>query len=523
MKFIKRLCRTALLSVMIVCFAACSFVGTSPSGNADGKQSTESGDATEKKEIASPDSLTLAFCLNDSLNPYTAKSEQNIRLSSLIYEPLISLDSSFKPVYRLARLVNGGSDRYSVMIRNGAMFSNGTHVTAEDVIYSFGLAKKSAKYKGCFGNVSSVYSENGNVIFKLKEADPNFANMLDFPIIPSGSTDKTGKTGRKEAPSGSGPYKYSYSTAEPKLVLNTGYNGADSPSIKEIKLYDTPDDESYRYAVAGGKVSVCYTTLSDDIVLPDSLSAKVNLNHMVYIGINSASPVLENSAVRRAINYCINRKDIIDSSYYEDALLPTGLENPAYKDSKLTDKEFFIQSFDNASKAMAEAGFTKKSDNGYYVNAKDTELSVRVLVNSENPQRVGAAKSVVENLAEMGIKAQVEKVSFETYNSQIKSKNYDLYIGEVLLPNNMSIASLINNKSQTANGVQGDNLYKKYKKMLSGDYKAADFMELFEKEVPFVPLAYRLGHMTYSRCISGVSTGVNDAFLSIGSWKYSSK
>ena len=512
------------LIFMISAFSACSPKGSdsaiSEQMQVETTTEAEAEEESETDEYISPMEFTLPIAINDSLNPYTAQSKQNKQLSLLIYESLVVLDNNFEAKYQLASLVSGSQTEYIIVLRNGAKFSDGKAVTADDVVYSYNLAKESGLYTGVFDNVESVGAVSGDVVFNLKVADPYFANLLTFPVIPKGSKDKKSSSGRIESPVGSGRYVYSYTPADPTLSRNEYYNGGSAPSIKLIRLVDTPDTESFEYSIKTGKISLCYTDFSNnDYTRLNGNSQTVNLNNIIYLGINSKDKNLAQKEVRRAISFAINRKAICDSIFYQTSVAANGLYNPYFKGIDISDEKFYLHQIESAVEELNKIGYNNNLGDGI-MRKDNTELSIRLLVNEENSSRVQTAEQVANGLREAGFKVTLEKESFKNYSRKIEILDYDLYIGEVKLNNNMDLSPLLDNQKMTAFGVT-DEATKKYSQFVGGEIKDTEFKKYIEDEMPVIPLLYRKGMLSYSKYLGDhLTPAVSDIFYGIEAWSY---
>ena len=81
--------------------------------------------------------LSLPVDIDDSLNPYAALSDMNLSLSALLFDPLFLTDNSFSAIPCLAESISGSGPEYLVSLRQDVSFSDGTPLTAADVVYSF--------------------------------------------------------------------------------------------------------------------------------------------------------------------------------------------------------------------------------------------------------------------------------------------------------------------------------------------------------------------------------------------------
>ena len=105
--------------------------------------------------------LTVPYTTLDSLNPFVTKSLLNSSLTSLVFRSLYVTDAGFMPVADLAKASSVQGKTVSVTLTEGIFFSDGTELTAADVLYSFAKAKPSPVYAQSLKNVES----RGNVAF----------------------------------------------------------------------------------------------------------------------------------------------------------------------------------------------------------------------------------------------------------------------------------------------------------------------------------------------------------------------
>lgn len=161
----KKRCIAALLALLLL--AGCASAapgedrGQNPQGEADSRQ--EAGEAF---------SIRIAFNKNDSLNPYLAFSQANRLASSLLFDPLIKLTPEYEAQPYLAQSVQNNGSVLTVSLRADARFSDGSSLTAADVVYSFEQARASACTKAKLSPFTScAAAEDGTVVFQLASAD----------------------------------------------------------------------------------------------------------------------------------------------------------------------------------------------------------------------------------------------------------------------------------------------------------------------------------------------------------------
>ena len=120
-----------------LCLTGCS---TLPKSMTGGGQTSVPPQASEVS--SGPFRFSLRYSDSDVLNPYTAATGVNFGLSGLLYEGLTAMDDHMEAQLSLAASVQAEDPLHPVaVLREDALFSDGTAVTAADVAASFALAK----------------------------------------------------------------------------------------------------------------------------------------------------------------------------------------------------------------------------------------------------------------------------------------------------------------------------------------------------------------------------------------------
>ena len=509
------------------------------------------------------ETIRLLYSSKDTLDPYTCVTEQNTNLSQLIFEPLLIINNQYEIEYRLAKKAVIKDDLCTITLRD-AKFSDGTEVTANDVVFSFNKAKKSATthYSKALKYASSAKVTDTKIVtISLSRKDPYFLNLLTFPIMKKGSDELKDTDNQSLVPIGAG--RYVFNNQKETLSTNKYYYGKKSV-ISTIITVDCPDNESCEQAITAGMVDHYFTDLSNNVIPKmNGNTSDILQNHIVFLGINSSNPQLSNSLFRQAISSAIDRNEICNAAYYGKANPALGPFPTAWKPTEGLLSIESNSNFETAKENIELAGFTQKNKDGYYLLKNNSPITFSLLVNSNNESRVAAANKIAENLLQVGIKINVNAVKETQYYSLIKSKNYDLYLGEIRFEDNMDLGGLISlesglalslsnsntssddeksskiifqssskNSSNTSNGntVSGsseiDQAYvpgeitlttvDAYKGFYSGEYTLQDLITAFNAELPVIPICFKNGLVIYSdRFGNGITPSKTELFHGI--------
>lgn len=494
----KRYIAFFLAAVMLIaCLTGC----TSAENNSEAPtEITE----TSAPKVTDNTTFKLSYTQGDSLDPFKAKTQNNQILSSLVFESLFDLDENYEPVPNIATGYEfTNSKALKVNINPQLKFSDGSALDTDDVVYSFEAAKDSPAYKNSLQYIDYASASGNSVTFYLDRENPYAVNLLTFPIA-STKDDENGY------PIGSGRYIYEQSSSG-KTVLTANVTDSFDPYITTINLVNIAAADSIDNAVNIGNISYAFRDLSSSVSKRMSCAKKlVNMNNLVYIGVNSMAGITANAQIRKAISLASDRKTFADSAYSGYATMASSPFNPAGKIAQN------IKIFsDTADIATAKQAITQSG-----VKAKDLKLTI--LVNKNN-NRIAVATLLKSQLEAVGFTVKLEIEEAKEYTRRIKNVEFDIFIGEVKLSDDMSLYPFFDKKGGVRYGIDDknikcDNLYSDY---LSGDADLGNFILAFNEEMPFIPLVYKKGMICYSKAMNGDMQGYYGNFFSnIDTWNF---
>lgn len=505
---------TAVIMSGVICLSAlCACGNKAPEGETT---VPENSGVTLSTESAENHQLCLPYSKADSVNPFKAESALNQHLSTLLYDGLYKLDETLKATPWIASNGTVSGRDVLVTLRSDAKFRDGSAVTASDVAASFQKAKTSPQYSAQLQNFQSCrVQKNNSLLFTMTSENPNALSLLDFAIV-------KGSTADSDFPTGSGRYYVVKKGTDVSLKSNKNWRGTQDMSLENITLNNISDSSALSHSMEIGNIDYFFTDLnSGSYQRINGATQEFTLNNFVYLGVQHKNSILANPLVLQAIGKALDRNAVVTNAYQGHAVETTVPFRPDW--NALSSIKVPQNTLDNAAaiKLLQDAGFTKELTGGTRSNGSQN-LTFKLIVNKENGFRAAAARLIAQQLGKIGMSVSVNVLSFEEYTKALQDGNFDLYIGEVKLLNDMNLSSFFNEDGAARFGIQLDGeSAAAYKEYLVSPSSLQKFVDSFSNQPAFFPICFRKGVSASSRAMkTEVKSHANDLFANINEWKF---
>ena len=456
-------------------------------------------------------SFALPYLPDETADPITCLDGAQKTLGTLIYETLFALDPTFEPQLSLAEscVYDDASRTYTITVRRGIRFSDGTELTAKDVVYSINRARNSQRYSTRLADISSVGSSEYTVTIRLNRSNAFLAARLDIPIIKNG-------TGSNNWPIGTGPYYYLNDASGAHLAINPLWWQQKALPLQRIELLRSKDSDTMSYAFYSREIQLLMcdlTSTSTSNVYGSGTYTDAATTTMQYIGINTARAHLNNAALRRALGLGIDREGCIDAFLLGHGIAAQSPLSPVsalYPDA--LDVAFSPYNFDMA---MDQAGYSDGQT-----------ISLKLLVNQENSFKVDAATRIAADLSHHDLQINVVALPWEEFLLALQSGNYDLYYGECRLTADWDLRALVGtggslNYSGYSNA-ETDALLDAY--LCAPQEQRAEAMESLcrhlAQEAPILPICFKnVSVLLPSGAVESITPTAANPFYNLTEWK----
>ncbi|MGO3547189.1 MAG: peptide ABC transporter substrate-binding protein [Leuconostoc falkenbergense] len=363
---------------------------------------------------------TLHFSLPTPLNGLdsaTITDEYSMDVVGNAGEGLLRADKNGKPQLALAKSIKSSTDgkTWAITLRNGLKWSDGSKLTAKDVVYAWQRAndqKTASEYAYLYSGIKNAdaiqagkadkktlgITASGNTLtVSLEKPMPQFKSLLTFPTFFPQKQNFVEKYGKKYGKTASktlynGPYVFkgwNGTNNKFKLIKNKYYWDAKAVKTPEIDLQVIQKPEVAVQMYKTGKL--------DSALVNTPQLSEANKNNKgyritpqattVFLAYNQSGNVkaLNNTKIRQALNLVTNRSELNSqvlsgTSTPATSFTPKGLSSIngtdfatyAKQDYKYN-KEKAQQLFQEGLKELGEKSITLEieADTDRVANAKD--------------------------------------------------------------------------------------------------------------------------------------------------------
>jgi peptide/nickel transport system substrate-binding protein len=431
----KTLTAFLLILTMLFSLTACGNSASSPADNTD-KPSTSAPESSgttfgENKETAAKDEVVIGFTSvpsnYDPLNGFYNGVQ-------ILYSALVQTNANMEVVADLAADYNVGDDAltYNFTLREWAKFSNGTAITAEDVVFSFETAKANASSLD-LSKMESISANGNDITIQLSKPDSTFIlTVCNVGIVPKASYGEDFALN----PISSGPYKLVQYDVDQQFILeaNEHYYGT-APGISRVVFVKMADQDTRLMAVQSGQVDITLTSavvaannsvngyylLQEEtvdnfgIAMPYTASQDEVNEYGYPVGNDFTSDI----TIRKALAYGLDRQKVC-----EEALNGYGV--PAYSENDgmpwYNPESEIEYNLEYAQQLLTDAGWVDTDGDG--IREKDgVKASTTLLYSAGDDVRQTIAMAVSNQVLEnLGIEMIVEGVGWEDLPARMYSE-----------------------------------------------------------------------------------------------------
>lgn len=453
-------------AVAVAAALALSACGSSGSGG-----SNQSGSGEAAAEAAGGTITAAAAYETTNYDPSSTSSALAMGTNWQVMEGLYELEmQTFEPYRALAAEedpVQVSDTEYEVSLREGAMFSDGTPVTSEDVVESFKRATAEGNlYASMLDFIDDVTAKDDNTVtVHLSKPFSLVKERLTLiKIIPASMSQEE----LTAMPVGTGPWKYD-SITEEKVTFspNEHYNGQYPAEAESLVVDVIKDDTARTTALQEGSVMVMEAVPAD---VRDQLEASgatvesIQGFSLPFMMFNTKKAPFDDYRVRQAFFYALDVEKLISNAMSGEATPATSFL-PATHANYNEASTVFTHDPEKAKELMKEAGIDK--------------LDITLLT-TDHPWITALAPQIKNDLEAIGVNATIQSeasASLYANNTDVEDPQFDVAVA----PGDPSVFG--NDPDLLMNWWYGDNIWTSLRTQWGSTPEFAQLHEILDQAV----------------------------------------
>ena len=450
-----------------------------------------------------------------SIRPLEPLERDFMSIYDLMYDGLMVINDDYLPECALAESYSDSNNgkTWTFRLRNDLFFSDGSPVTADDVVATANwiLNKANAEGttdKGYYMNlkyfVNSITArDDRTVVVKTSRPYWGLLYAMTFPVVPAWALEM-------DNPPGTGAYMLESFIPGNTLQLVTNPNWWKTPpQVKSILfvMHQLPADviESYEYA----RVDAAFTRQIASAQYKSgtaSLALDYRTNQLECLLMNHSAFPLNSQNVREAIR-CLINVDYIAQQIYNGMVERTNTPFVAgtwmYNDSIAS---YFKQDPEKAKALLDADGWSDTNDDGILDKPNDKgnsvmlELDLYVYEEPDNDVRLETANYIKDTLEAYGFSIKISTVSYATAAQKLSAGAFELCLASYAMDvcpdaGFMLISGNTGNYCRYRSSAMKELCNELRTQMSQPEYQYTLYkiQEQFAKDCPFICMFYRSG------------------------------
>lgn len=385
----------------------------------------------------------------DSLSPMISYSQIGYEVFSLIYDPLVMIDENLEPKPNLAKSweVSEDGKEWTFKLEEGVKWHDRVPFTSKDVKFTYELLLNNplGMYSTYLGGITEITCPDDYTLI-IKTKNPK-ANMLlnSAPILPEHIWKSVKaedlETWPNEKPIGTGPFGFVEFIPGQYLKLRSNKNYFKGEAgIEDLVFVLYANSDTMAQSLKIGEIDAATNFNTSQLA---SLEKEEGIEAISGVALgfteisfntwksskSKANPLIKDPTIRKAIEYAINKQQILDLVYDGQGTLGTSLVPPEgfyhYEPSK---EELRSYSIDKAKALLESSGYLDTNSDGVREDKNGKPLEFTLTLRADNSEEVKAGQMISGSVKDAGIKLNIETVDDGVLIDKIYAGEFDMFI-----------------------------------------------------------------------------------------------
>ncbi|WP_338598433.1 ABC transporter substrate-binding protein [Sulfolobus tengchongensis] len=374
-----------------------------------------------------------------SLSPVNWFTISDLDVLQLIFNTLVEVNSSGLPAPGIAErwTISGNGTIYTFYLYHNITWQDGVPLTANDVAFTFNYWERyHFPYYAVLADLIKNVTIINNYTVQVTLAHPDAGFLLDLAdlgmIIPEHIWEHITNPYNETNLTGDGPFIFVSRTPGVDIVLKANphyFMGEPHFKYLIIKIFSSVD--SALAALESGSLNLLELPPGTDLTPLSSYQSIHIVNTpstmIYYISMNTQVFPFNNTLVRQAIAYAINKTAILELAFLGQGYIANSVISPSL--SYWYNPNVINYTYDPslAVQLLKEAGFSNST--GKWVDTQGQQLTFTLLIPNQAPW-IEMATIIKQELGQIGIPVNVESVDPTTWeNTVIGTHNYQMTLG----------------------------------------------------------------------------------------------
>ena len=368
--------------------------------------------------------VTLAISSEPhSLDPRYGTDATSMRISNLLFQSLVRLDSDQKLIASAAHTWQYSNKIYTFLISKNIKFSNGRALSAEDILFSFKeYRSKKSPFAGSFQIISFVkvnsISDPVNFIVEvhLKDKSAKFltADLPVLKLLPKQEIKTAGMHFYKN-PIGTGIFKLS-SYSSNNIILNARTDIPKPALIKKVQFKIIRDSFTLFQKMLNGEIDIADSVLPLDKIHWFKNKKKFQVfqtsgSSVAYLLLNLKNSCLQKKQMRHVLAISVHRKNIIQHKLHGMARLAYALLPPSHP-------------FFNSSLPKLE--FNPKHAKETLQKMPNCQNQIWSIHSSRSKVTSNIMRVISYNWSQIGLKAEIKSYEWSRFYKDLENGEFQI-------------------------------------------------------------------------------------------------